>query len=187
MALPMKKNRGFTLLELLIVVAIIGILATAGIPTYKKMVAKSKKSEAKTVLGALYSMEVGFHGEYNSYGNNLPRLGFDIEGSGKHYSVGFPTALCASDSIKPTEASAPGKIIKDKFPTYYVAPTVTVISRAGMAECEIGTLPDDGATFVASASGPIMPGKPVSAPLADQDIWTIDNARTLKNTQDGVQ
>ena len=65
----LRKNRkGFTLIELMIVVAIIGILAAIAIPNFLKFQAKSKQSEAKTNLKGVYTAETGYFGEQNSYG-----------------------------------------------------------------------------------------------------------------------
>ena len=47
-----QKHRGFTLIELMIVVAIMGILATLAIPSYQGFVAKSQVSRAVSELGA---------------------------------------------------------------------------------------------------------------------------------------
>ena len=63
----MKNKKGFTLIELMIVVAIIGILAALAIPDFMKMLAKSKQSEAKTNLGAIFTGQVSYHGEHNTY------------------------------------------------------------------------------------------------------------------------
>jgi len=64
----LRNKKGFTLIELMIVVAIIGILAAIAIPNFLKFQAKSKQSEAKTNLKGIYTAETGYFGEMNSYG-----------------------------------------------------------------------------------------------------------------------
>ena len=63
-----RNKKGFTLIELMIVVAIIGILAAIAIPNFLKFQAKSKQSEAKTNLKGIYTAETGYFGEQNTYG-----------------------------------------------------------------------------------------------------------------------
>ena len=64
----LRNRKGFTLIELMIVVAIIGILAAIAIPNFLKFQAKSKQSEAKTNLKAIFTAETAYFGENNSYG-----------------------------------------------------------------------------------------------------------------------
>jgi type IV pilus assembly protein PilE len=61
------KSSGFTLIELMIVVVIIGVLAALAIPRFMKSAAKSKQTEAKQLLKQIYTMQRAYHMEYESY------------------------------------------------------------------------------------------------------------------------
>jgi type IV pilus assembly protein PilA len=63
----LRKQEGFTLIELMIVVAIIGILAAIAIPNFLQYQMKSRQSEAKTNLGAVKTSEVAWQGERGCY------------------------------------------------------------------------------------------------------------------------
>ncbi len=65
----MKGTKGFTLIELMIVVAIIGILAAIAIPNFLKFQAKSKQSEAKSNLGAIFTGRCPTSARTIRYGN----------------------------------------------------------------------------------------------------------------------
>jgi len=63
----LKGQKGFTLIELMIVVAIIGILAAIAIPNFLMYQLKSRQSEAKTNLQAIKTSEVAFQAERGCY------------------------------------------------------------------------------------------------------------------------
>jgi type IV pilus assembly protein PilA len=63
------KQRGFTLIELMIVVAIIGILAAIAIPNFLTYQAKSKSSEAKANLKGIFVSEAAYYSDNNIYGS----------------------------------------------------------------------------------------------------------------------
>lgn len=63
----LRKAKGFTLIELMIVVAIIGILAAIAIPNFVKFQCRSKQSEAKNNLKALYVAEESYRAENDEY------------------------------------------------------------------------------------------------------------------------
>ncbi len=65
----LQSKKGFTLIELMIVVAIIGILAAIAIPNFLRFQAKSKQSEAKTNLGGIFTAEVAYLAENNGFAN----------------------------------------------------------------------------------------------------------------------
>jgi type IV pilus assembly protein PilA len=63
----LKGQKGFTLIELMIVVAIIGILAAIAIPNFLTYQLKSRQAEAKTNLQAIKTSEVAFQAERGCY------------------------------------------------------------------------------------------------------------------------
>jgi type IV pilus assembly protein PilA len=71
----LKGQKGFTLIELMIVVAIIGILAAIAIPNFLQYQMKSRQSEAKTNLQAIKTSEVSFQAERGCYVGVLAEVG----------------------------------------------------------------------------------------------------------------
>jgi prepilin-type N-terminal cleavage/methylation domain-containing protein len=60
-------GKGFTLVELIIVVIIVGILASIGLTQYNKVVERSRAAEARMILGTLRSAQMGAMFETGSY------------------------------------------------------------------------------------------------------------------------
>ena len=60
-------RKGFTLVELIIVIIIVGILASVGISQYTKVIEKGRAAEARMVLGNLRSAEVAVYNEMGAY------------------------------------------------------------------------------------------------------------------------
>ena len=69
-----KMRKSFTLVELFIVIAVIGILASIAIPQFSKLLEKSKAKEAFTNLTAIYTAERLYHIDTGFYTTNINDL-----------------------------------------------------------------------------------------------------------------
>jgi type IV pilus assembly protein PilA len=81
----LKGQKGFTLIELMIVVAIIGILAAIAIPNFLQYQMKSRQSEAKTNLQAIKTSEVSFQAERGCYVGVAAEVGQPVPLAGTRY------------------------------------------------------------------------------------------------------
>ena len=79
--------KGFTLIELMIVVAIIGIMAAIAIPNFLTYMCKSKQAEARANLGNLTTMQESFFSVNNIYSTNFNDLGFTLKGTPRYTYV----------------------------------------------------------------------------------------------------
>ena len=90
-----KNQDGFTMIELMVVVAIIGILAAIAIPNFQKFQARSRQSEAKIALSAMYTAEQGFSAEKSTYTACLEQIGY-APGPTRVYASGFGSGIGAT-------------------------------------------------------------------------------------------
>jgi prepilin-type N-terminal cleavage/methylation domain-containing protein len=69
-----KGQKGFSLVELMIVVAIIGILAALAVPKFQSFQAKARQSEGKNNLSHVYTLQMSYFGDNDTY-SNFPATG----------------------------------------------------------------------------------------------------------------
>ena len=171
----LKTSSGFTLVELMVVVAIIGILSAVAVPQFKRYQAKSKQSEAKLQLASLYTAEVGALADYNTYATCLPFIGVEAPASG-YYVFGFAAHDATSAGLVNTASGstscAPG--------THFITPsTVLKVTAVNVGKpADIVSTVMTSTTFTAKAAGNI------SAAVI-KDIWQITEAKIVTNPTPG--
>ena len=99
----LRKSEGFTLIELMIVVAIIGILAAIAIPNFLNYQCKAKQSEAKQSLGTIAKSQEAYLAEYDTYADNVDSIGFAVKGDTQRYT--FDIDRTAADAYTATATS----------------------------------------------------------------------------------
>jgi type IV pilus assembly protein PilE len=77
---------GFTLIELMVVVAILGILVSAATVSYNHFVIKAKTVEGEIVVHEVERLEYLYHASNEAYTDSLANLGFAMTGTLKYYT-----------------------------------------------------------------------------------------------------
>lgn len=86
------RTEGFTLVELMVVVGIVGVLAAVATSNYKHFVSKARQVEAKIALSAIYTAEQAFFAENSTYTACLKQIGYFPGSKKRYYLVGFGPA-----------------------------------------------------------------------------------------------
>ena len=154
----LRSKKGFTLIELMIVVAIIGILAAIAIPNFLRFQAKSKQSEAKTNLGGIFTAQISYFGENNYYGN-FSQIAWAPTGTTRYtyYSGGYTNSIVTPVPTSPADNAG------------NTTPFVGTTAPAARTDN----------TFISFAAGEIDSD-------TVRDEWTMNQARALVNLRDDV-
>jgi len=157
----LRKQEGFTLIELMIVVAIIGILAAIAIPNFIAYQAKSKQSEAKVSLGAIFTSAVAYQAE------SVPQT--------------YLPATIGQIGWMPSGTP--------RFSFWYATtagPTPFSGGSLATLPCNVTTVPAVGAPVAASTTGFTTGSKGNIDGDAACDEWTMNDQRTLVNSNNDV-
>lgn len=199
----LNSEKGFSLIELMIVVAIIGILAAIGIPQYAKFQARARQSEAKGGLSSLYTAEKSFQGEWNQFSADLRDVGFGVQGQGLRYKTGFTAACTAYDTTNgsPGQSATATDFLSNGVTTGTTVSAATDVSPGASWAANIIAIPTPtGATTTgtASAIGTCVanasftglsygdPKNTVNATATTSDVWAIDELKKVHNPRPGI-
>jgi len=160
----MKGDRGFTLIELMIVVAIIGILAAIAIPNFMTYQAKARQSEAKVNLGGIFTTATSYFAENNTFwtaGMNANALGYKPAGSSKYHL--YYGGVTANEMITPA-FDAVAVPCNTTAPSAAPLPAGSAVGATGFTAAAIGNIDNDSIC----------------------DEWEINDIRNLTNGRNDV-
>jgi type IV pilus assembly protein PilA len=200
-----RKQEGFTLIELMIVVAIIGILAAIAIPNFLQYQLKSRQSEAKVNLNAIKTSMIAFQAEKSCYIGiaSMGVLGAVPAVNQKTLPVGWPSTAplgaYAATVIAPTDAFcvAPvggAAVTAGRFTDigfiasgntayqYITGPSVVV---APIQACVGGAAPQTG-VFVANATGFLASAQSNLDGDAALSTWSASSDQGSQDCTSGV-
>jgi type IV pilus assembly protein PilA len=197
----LSNPSGFTLVELMIVVAIIGILAAIAIPNYQKYQARARQSEAKIALASAYTAEQSFATENSSYSACLKQIGIQSVGAQQYYTVGLKGTTdsgrcgatgglpCAGFQWNAAAATATCTLADSAAG----APTDSAPIQANVKVLAAATLPNSTNLSASSQTSVVSQNAfnigavgQVTSGGANYDSWTMDNTKTLTNVTSGI-
>src|SRR3989338_2955146 len=129
--LRIESQRGFTLIEVMITVSIIGILAAIALPNMMRYQAKARQTEAKTTLGGIFIRQNLHWAENGRYGG-LGEIGFLLSGGTNRYT--YRTGAAGSAGGANANVTTPGTL-QDTLPAM------------------LGTIEPEGATLAWNSIG----------------------------------
>jgi len=138
-----QRQRGVTLIELIVVVIIIGILAAVAIPSYRNYVIRSQRADAKDALLALATQQEKFYLQCNSYATGIAAApdcaGGDLQGAAASKNGWYDLAVDAADltsyTVSATAAAGGGQFQDEECRTFRINESgVRTAAHAGGAD-----------------------------------------------------
>ena len=120
----MARQRGFTLIELMIVLAVIAIIAAIALPTFTEQIRKSRRAEAMNGLSDLQLRQEKWRSNHATYGTLA-----DIGGASNPYYTLTVTTPTATGYVLTAAPTSGGPQVGDRCGSYILTNTAGVIAK----------------------------------------------------------
>lgn len=135
----MKKNRGFTLIELMITIAIVAIIAAIAVPSYTDYVRKGRRSQAVSELGRLQMTLERWRADNPSYANctgtGCGNGTYPAASTLDHYTVAISGASATGYTLTATPKGAQASDACGNFIITYSNGTPVKSTSTGAERC----------------------------------------------------
>jgi len=151
-------NKGFTLIELMIVVAIIGVLASIAYPSYQDYVLRAKRADAKAGLLNLQLAQEKYRANCVQYATGIESTRTCVSG-GDHNLISSGSSPDGSYTLAMSANDGAGNAVD-----YNVSYIITATPSHTDSDCAIFVMNEDGKVLTGTFSSP-------SKTAADADCW----------------
>ena len=108
-----KKQQGFTLIELMITVAVVGILAAIAYPSYQEYILRSRRVEGQNLLMEAAARQERWRAQNGTYTNDEEKLNIPVKSEHGYYTLKVETPV-ADDGGYTMTATRTGSQKSDK-------------------------------------------------------------------------
>ena len=100
--MTMKRQAGFTLIEVMMAVVIIGILAAIAFPSYREYVLRGHRSEGVALLSEAAARQERYYAQNNTYADSVAKLSMDADSDNDYYRLSVVAADATSYTLLAT-------------------------------------------------------------------------------------
>ena len=120
MKMLLKKKAGFTLVELMIALVVIGILSAIALPNYNAWVKKSRRADATVALSRAQQLQEKYRVSNTTYSSSMSSIGASTTSDSGYYTISISSANTTDYTLTATPVSGKSQASDTSCPTLTV-------------------------------------------------------------------